>query len=250
MTVPVNDPEQPRPDTTIEALHHAEQRLVRTVDSLGDADWAGPTILPDWTRAHVVAHLALNAEGFARALHGLLDGAPVPIYDSQERRDADVEQLAGEPPQAIRDRLFAAGWSLRERFLALRPEHWAATVERVPGGGDWQVRGLLPRRRREVEIHHADLGAGFSRSDWPAGFTVDLLEQLVADHTRSPGAAFTIRAVDADRSWELGADAPVVRGNAADLAWWLLGRGSGEGLSTHGDLPRLAAWQPGPINPA
>lgn len=248
MTVPTNDPEQPRPDTTIEALHHAEQRLVRTVDSLGDADWAGPTILPDWTRAHVVAHLALNAEGFARALHGLLDGAPVPIYDSQERRDADVEQLAGEPPQAIRDRLFAAGWSLRERLLALQPEQWTRTVERVPGGPDWPVRAMPRLRRREVEMHHADLGAGYSPADWPAAFTTQLLGELVTDHTLSPDSPpFAVRAVDVDRSWELGAGAPVVRGTAATLSWWLAGRGAGDGLSANGDLPHLGPWRMAPV---
>lgn len=232
------------PDTAIEALHHAEQRLVRTVDSLDDADWAGSSILPDWSRAHVIAHLALNAEGFARALHGLLDGGPVPIYDSQERRDADVGLLAAQPSQTIRERLFAAGWGLRERLLALSPELWTRSVERVPGATPWPVRAIPRLRRREVEIHHADLDAGYTPADWPAGFAVELLGDLVADHTASPDSPlFSVRAVDADRVWDLGAGTPVVRGTAAALAWWLAGRGTGEDLSTHGDLPRLGPWR-------
>ncbi len=236
------------PDTAIEALHHAEQRLVRTVDSLDDADWAGPTILPGWSRAHVVAHLALNAEGLARAVHGLLDDSPVPVYDSQEKRDADVDRLAGESSEAIRERLFAAGWTLRERLLAIRPDQWSRTVERVPGGPDWPLRAIPGLRRREVEIHHADLGAGYSPADWPAGFTVELLDQLIADHAVSPDSPpFAVRGVDVDRSWELGARAPVVRGAAAALAWWLAGRGDGEGLSSHGELPRLGPWRMAPI---
>jgi hypothetical protein len=36
---------------------------------------------------------------------------------------------------------------------------------------------------------------------------------------------------------------PHVHGAAADLAWWLAGRGAGEGLTvTGGELPALGPW--------
>ena len=52
-------------------------RLVRTVDGFTGDDWSLPTGLPGWTRAHVVAHLALNAEGLVGALGGVVAGEPV-----------------------------------------------------------------------------------------------------------------------------------------------------------------------------
>ena len=56
------------PQARLRAAPDATQRLVRTVDGLDDEALGGPSGLPDWTRAHVVAHLALNAEGLARVL--------------------------------------------------------------------------------------------------------------------------------------------------------------------------------------
>src|SRR3954447_6053900 len=42
------------------ALPDASARLVRTVDGFHGDDWRAPSLLPGWTRAHVVAHLGLN----------------------------------------------------------------------------------------------------------------------------------------------------------------------------------------------
>jgi maleylpyruvate isomerase len=56
------------------------------------------------------------------------------------------------------------------------------------------------------------------------------------------GAGATAYATDLDRTWELG-DGPTVSGTAADLGWWLTGRGAGEGLSSDsGELPRIEEW--------
>src|SRR4051794_11287560 len=79
---------------TADLLVDAAQRLVRTVDGLEDDDWSAPSLLPGWTRAHVVAHLALNAEALARALRGVVadgsDDGPRTMYDSDEQRQDDI----------------------------------------------------------------------------------------------------------------------------------------------------------------
>ncbi len=78
-------------------LGDANGRLVRTVDGLRGDDWTAPSGLPDWSRAYVVAHLALNAEALARALHGTVadhDNVPRTMYDSDEQRDSDIAALA------------------------------------------------------------------------------------------------------------------------------------------------------------
>ena len=67
-------------------LADADQALVRTVDGLHDEAYAEPSLLPDWSRAHVVAHLTLNAEGLAGVLHGAHLGQPRPMYASLEAR--------------------------------------------------------------------------------------------------------------------------------------------------------------------
>src|SRR3954451_15483752 len=55
--VPAEVPER------LQAVEAASDRLLATVEGLTVAGFAEPSVLPDWTRAHVVAHLALNAEG-------------------------------------------------------------------------------------------------------------------------------------------------------------------------------------------
>ena len=44
----------------LEELQEATNRLVRTVDGFKGDDWSAASGLPGWTRAHVVAHLALG----------------------------------------------------------------------------------------------------------------------------------------------------------------------------------------------
>jgi maleylpyruvate isomerase len=232
----------------LDGLHQSEQRLLRTIDSLRDDQWTELSVLPGWTRAHVVAHLALNAEGLARAVDGLAHGREVSVYDSNEARDSDIEDLSAEPSAEIRERLFGAGQRLREALESLDGTQWEGAVPRVPGGPSWPVATLPQTRRREVEIHHADLDAGYSHRDWPADFTIELLDLATVDHAESADSpGLTVRATDTVRSWDAGADQPVVSGTAADLGWWLVGRGSGEGLSTDdGELPRLGPWRRAP----
>src|SRR3954468_423604 len=63
-----------------------------------DADVAAPTLLPDWTRGHVLTHLARNADGIGRTLGGALRGEVVPRSpDGPAGRDADIELGAKRP---------------------------------------------------------------------------------------------------------------------------------------------------------
>ena len=56
---------------------------------------------------------------------------------------------------------------------------------------------------------------------------------------------FRVTPTDLDGTWTYGeGTGPTVSGAAADLGWWLTGRGSGEGLTTdRGEpLPNVGAW--------
>jgi maleylpyruvate isomerase len=223
-------------------LHQATRRLIRTTDSLPDDDYATPSGLPDWTRGHVLAHLALNAEGLAAALAGIVEGERVPMYASQEERDADIADLGRARPPAIRDRLLAATTTLADALDAVPEDQCDAVVERVPGGRTFTAGDVPGMRLSEVEIHHADLSSGYSRRDWPPAYAVLLLDGE-AKKRLSAGLAFDAHATDLDRTWSFGESGPTVSGTAADLGWWLTGRGTGEGLSSDsGALPQIGTW--------
>ena len=101
-------------------------------------------------------------------------------------------------------------------------------------------------RHREVEIHHADLDAGYGCADWPDAFAVDVLDSVTVD--QAAAGPFTVTATDLDRSWPVGGGGgPLVTGTAAAIGWWLVGRGGGTGLTCDaGPLPELGPWRRSP----
>jgi maleylpyruvate isomerase len=218
-------------------LNDATARLLNTVDGLTDSRWSEPSLLPGWTRAHVVAHLALNAEGLARASAGVTSGSRVPMYDSNESRDGDIDRLATSTPTELRERLATGCRDLSGALAELAPERLDTMVERTPGRPAFPARDLVDMRWREVEIHHADLGSEYTARDWSAEFADYLLP--VAAWDRGGDLDLVLRTPDGEVAVGAGTG-PAIEGSAAELGWWLVGRGHGEGLS--GDLPSLGPW--------
>jgi len=225
-----------------ELLRESTQRLVRTVDSLPDEAFAAPSGLPAWNRAQVVAHLTLNAEGLAGALTGLVQGEPTPMYRSQEARDEDIDKLAAAELPELRARLLAATTEFGDAMAAVPEGAWGTEIERVPGGSTFRAGAVPGMRLREVEIHHADLDAGYTRADWSLEFATLLLDSMAKRGAWSE--PFRVRPTDVAGTWEFGEGGPTVTGTAADAGWWLTGRGTGEGLTSDsgGDLPGIGAW--------
>ena len=239
--VPVTHDAGPAPDLA-DLLAAADQALVRTVDGLPDEAYAEPSLLPGWSRAHVVAHLTLNAEGLAGVLHGAHLGRPQSMYASPERRDSDIADLATAPPSELRERHLAGTALFSEAMAAMHEADWDGRFERTPGGPGFALANVPLMRVREVEIHHADLAAGYAAADWPEAFRVVLLESM----TKRPyPAPFSVRPTDLDRTWHYGEGegGPVVTGTSAAIGWWLTGRGTGEGVTSDtGSLPEVESW--------
>jgi maleylpyruvate isomerase len=232
-------------------LGDAAQRLTRTVDGFHGDDWASPSLLSGWTRAHVVAHLALNAEAMARLVHAVVADSPsdaMPaMYDSDAQREGDIQELARADPSEIRERLLGGTTVLHQAFTAVPEDTWSTRVERTPGGLSLRVSSLPSMRVREVEVHHVDLGVGYTTRRWPPSFSVLLVDAMT--RRLEPPHRFEIRPLDADRTWVLGPgsdgdrDGAVVTGPVADLGWWLTGRPAPETLScSRGELPEIGDW--------
>ena len=228
----------------LDLLGDAVHRVTRTVDGFHGDDWREPSLLPGWSRAHVVAHLALNAEGLAAALRGVLAGEPAAMYDSDDRRDSDIHDLARAHHSEIRDRLLCGTTVLHDLFAAVPDDVWETRVDRTPGGRSMRTSSLPSMRLRELEIHHVDLGAGYTTRDWSAPFSILLVDAMT--RRLAPPARLEVRPLDVDRTWIVGpdaADGEVVTGPVADIGWWLTGRPAPETLScSRGELPEIGAW--------
>lgn len=226
------------------AIRPASQRLVRTVDALEDEAWSGPSLLPGWSRAHVVAHLALNAEALAGVLRGVEEGRAVPMYASQESRDADIAELAADSPATLRERLLSGITDFYLVLAALPPDRADVEVERVPGGPTFRADAVAGLRLREVEVHHADLDCGYSHHDWTKDFAASVLDHRSRAARPSTGGC-TVYAVDLDRRWTFGdpSAGPTIRGRVTALAWWAAGRKVEDTLeSDTGAIPEVSAW--------
>ncbi|MGW4225100.1 maleylpyruvate isomerase family mycothiol-dependent enzyme [Streptomyces bauhiniae] len=215
-------------------VQEATERLLSAATALDNAALAEPSRLPGWTRGHVLAHIARNADALVNVLEGR------PMYVSAETRDADIERDAPRPLEThltdVRDsaaRFDAAGSA---------PGDWDRAVELRNGITD--VAARLPFRRWvEIELHHVDLGAGYELEDLPAEFTERETEFLAQRFLGHPDVPPTLLS-DGTRTWSTGqeADDPevTVTGTPADLLGWLAGRREGTALEVKGgELPAL-----------
>jgi maleylpyruvate isomerase len=243
------DPSRER-DEAASMLADAAARVLRTVDGFHGDDWSAPSLLPDWTRTHVVAHLALNAAALTRLLHGVVadehEDVPRTMYDSFEQRAHDIADLATAEPSEIRERLMRETTVLADAIVAMPPDLWQTRVERTPGGRSLRASAVPGMRLRELEIHHVDLDAGYSHADWVLPFAEHLTDAMAK--RVHPDEAFEVRPLDSGRTWVLGdpegaGTLPVVTGPCADLAWWLTGRPAPDTLScSRGELPSIEGW--------
>ena len=156
----------------------ATQRLLGTARVITEPDLRAPSLLPGWTRAHVLAHLARGADAMRNLLVGVRSGQERPAYVSAEARQADIEHGAGMRADELMADLADSAMALRTIARQLPDEGWQVPV-RILDSAPFPADQLLTRRLVEVELHHCDLGAGYGPADWPAAFAdLDLAEPM------------------------------------------------------------------------
>jgi maleylpyruvate isomerase len=219
----------------------ATARYLATLERLTDDDLRAPSALPGWTRAHVVAHVARNADALSNLLRGAARNEMAEMYPSQEQRDAELEQSASRGAAELLEDSVAACGRWHQAANELHAGQLDNLVRRTPDDErTWPVRRVFILRRTEVEVHHADLLMGYTAADWPADFHAALMKRRARELTDA-GLALRWRTTDTGETWE--SPVPEVSGSSGDLLWWLLGRGSGDGLtSSTGSLPALGSW--------
>lgn len=235
-------------DTDTTDLPHFEETILATtrylaaIGDLTDDDVRTPSLLPGWTRAHVITHVSRNADALARVLRAAQAGTEATMYDSPDQRDADIEKGAGRSAAELREDASASWGRLLQAENEIHDSQLGGTFARVSGAMAVPVRKVGLMRRVEVEVHHADLGVGYTAADWPEAFTRRLLSRRHKE--LADGPSMVLSSTDVDGLWKFGpGQGPEIKGRLSDLTWWLIGRGDGSGLeSSSGELPRLERW--------
>ncbi|HEX3604473.1 MAG TPA: maleylpyruvate isomerase family mycothiol-dependent enzyme [Candidatus Dormibacteraeota bacterium] len=222
----------------------AQAEVERRAAALTDAEAAGPSLLPGWTRGHVLSHLARNAEAILNLCSWARTGTPTPMYPSREVRDGDIEAGSGRGIDELRADLAATAERLRTATRELRPTDWEATV-RTNSGREIPAAAILWMRIRELWIHLVDLDIGAGPEVMPDAVALPFLGELAqwADghvtqrvELRGPGFMYAVGGSPTD--------APVrITGRAQPVVFWLIGRTAGAGLEVEsGGLPELPSW--------
>ena len=86
---------------SLDRLAMATERLLTTATALSDAQMRDPSLLPGWTRGHVLTHVARNADGLVNLMRWARTGTKIPMYASAESRSADVEAGSGRPAASL-----------------------------------------------------------------------------------------------------------------------------------------------------
>ncbi|MFI8455841.1 maleylpyruvate isomerase family mycothiol-dependent enzyme [Kitasatospora sp. NPDC085464] len=223
-------------------VEESTQRLLQTVSGLEPGAVAEPSALPGWTRGHVLAHLARNADSLVNLLTGARTGADIPQYLSNEARDADIERDAPRPLEVHLADLRESHARFTEAAALLTPQAWTAEVKHR-SGYVFPASDIPHKRLLEVEYHHVDLAAGHGPGDWPEAFAVEEFHRLV-EKLHGPGLPLVeVHAEDTGRFGLIGTGTPAltVEGPQRALTAWLSGRSDGAGLRRTPDtaLPPL-----------
>jgi maleylpyruvate isomerase len=195
------------------------------IAALTDEQIAQPCALPGWTRAHLLTHLARNADALVNLARWAETGTETPMYPGgSAQREADIEVDVARPPDVIRRDVIESADRLDRALSALPADAWTREVRNAQGSPIPASR--IPWLRvREVWIHAVDLGTGVTFADFPADLTTALIDDVRGALSARPGCP----------------DLTVVTGPAPALLGWLTGRTTGTTLAPV-PLPVLPGW--------
>jgi maleylpyruvate isomerase len=193
------------PADHIEVCRTSHRQLLEGLAPLVDHDFRAPSLLPRFTRGHVVTHLANKARAHAWLFGGPAVGEVRRLHPAGYDADAAADLGAGRSATELRTDLEGSFDLLEAAWIALDARSWNELGEMTAGPRN--MVEIIAHHLRNVEVHHVDLDVGYLASDWPTQF----IEGELAKRLRTlPG-----------------------RTDHADLLAWLLDRAR---------APDLMAW--------
>ena len=197
--------------------------LCRTaIAGLDEASYGAASQLGGWTRKHLIAHLAANAEAIGRLVSWARTGEENRMYSSPEQRNADIEAGAKLSGEQLTSWFEQSARELATAMAALPDQAWQATV--ITAQGRAVAATETPwMRSREVMVHAVDLATGLTFAGIPGDFLAALREDITSKRGEE--------------------NVPAVRGSDADVTAYLAGRPySGVTTRDGAPAPELPPW--------
>lgn len=223
----------------------------RKLRDLRDKEFDAPSLLPGWSRRHVIAHVGYNARAIARLVEWAATGIEQPMYASPAQRLEEIDLGATQSVDALRNLSDHAAAHLNVEWRDLPEPAWEHQVRTAQGR--WvPARETAWMRAREVWLHALDLDNGGSVEHFPRELVDLLLEDLVQVWRRKQSPDILLMPDDRPATYRVSESAEsiveaagtlVVHGSAAALMSWGVGRG-GHGVTTADGRPAppAPAW--------
>lgn len=220
-------------DVVQSEIRSAAWVIRKVAHAASDAQLAAPSSLPNWTRAHVFAHICGFSHAMARQWEYALRGDLIEQYTGgQDARNAEIEAAAASSPEELKADIDLSLDRLTDAMDSV-PD-WSLPISYRQG----DAFGGLEAVWREFTIHLADLDLGVDSDTWSENFCLHLFEFLAP---RLPaGLTLTL-----DDGTEIGAgdNSLRVNGSHQDVAAWLAGREPAVQVGFDGaDEPDLGPW--------
>jgi uncharacterized protein (TIGR03083 family) len=223
-------------------MQHGTALFISQTD-LGDCAPGEPSALPGWSRRHVLAHIAANADALGNLVRWAATGEPTPMYASPAERTAGIERGRQLPAGELKAWLRRSADALEEAMARLSGQQWQAPVLTAQGRSV-PATEVPWMRSREVYVHAVDLATGLSFDGLPAGFLTALCDDVIDKRSKGPRPALVLAAIDTGGQWKLPGDgeAVTVAGPLAEITAYLTGRAHRLTTTGGGEPPVLAPW--------
>jgi maleylpyruvate isomerase len=164
----------------------AHQRLLAALENLTDDDCRQDSLLPNWSRGHVLTHLSRNADSHVNLLQAAVKGEVGEQYASAEQRNGDIERGSTRSAEELVMDLRLSIYGHEAAWASANEKAWSGQG-RTLRGNVIEMSSLVFLRWREVEIHHADLNLGLGYDDLtPLYVRLELDQQIMLWRSRKP----------------------------------------------------------------
>jgi maleylpyruvate isomerase len=222
----------------------------KALDALPHIHYSGASLLPGWTRGHVIAHVTFNAKALMRLAEWAATGDEKQMYESSEIRDTEIENGSALPPAQLHALFRETANALEAAWQELSDEAWHTQV-RMATGPEFPAVTTVWLRTREVWLHAVDLDSGANFDDFPPHFVDHLLANVLSSwrtrRTAENIPNFVLTPTDRGVPKAVGVldapDAILLKGTTAALTRWATGRGFLGITSEAGTpIPKAPRW--------